>query len=98
MARKVKSPDQEVKVPLRSLSTVALVNRTLTLAAADGHDSMPFFGCVVCGDSRLLTTHSVEGYGDVCASHSDNEPRSKAMPWAAEGRELTRRGVVREEE
>jgi hypothetical protein len=53
MARRVKSPDQEVKVPLRSLSTVALVNRTLTLAAADGHDSMPFFGCVVCGDSRL---------------------------------------------
>ena len=34
--RKANSPDQEVKVPLRSLSTVALINRVLALAASEG--------------------------------------------------------------
>ena len=80
------------------LSTETLINRVLHLAAKAGLDSLPFFGCVVCGDSRRLSTHVVPGYGNVCSAHAEHQERAVAEPWAVEARELTRRGVMRKSE
>jgi len=77
------------------LSTVTLINRVLNLCAEAGHDSLPFFGCVVCGDSRCLSTHVVPGYGNVCSAHAEHQERAVAETWAVEGRELHKRGIRR---
>lgn len=77
------------------LSTETLVNRVLHLCAKEGHDSLPFFGCVVCGDSRCLSTHVVPGYGNVCSDHAKQQERAVAETWAVEARELHKRGIRR---
>ena len=81
-----------------SLSTITLLNRVLRLAARAHLNGLPPYGCVACGDARRLSTHSVPGYGAVCAEHAAGEPRAAPEPWAAEAVELDRRGLRREHE
>ena len=80
------------------LSTITLRNRGLRLAARAHLNGLPPYGCVARGDARRLSTHSVPGYGAVCAEHAAGEPRAAPEPWAAEAVELDRRGLRREHE
>ena len=81
-------------VAVFELSTIALLRRVAQGAMEHGLDSPIPFGCVSCGDGSRIMTHEVKGYGGLCADHADGEARAKPYPWAAEGRELTRRGLV----
>lgn len=83
------------KVTLAPGSTEVLINRVLATAAQHGCDSLPFFGCVICGHAQHLSTHVVPGYGNVCSPHSDMYDTTVPEPWAAEGAELHRRGIRR---
>lgn len=78
------------------LSTETLLNKVLHLCAKEWHDSLPFFGCVVCGDSRHLSTHVVPGYGNVCSDHAPYQQRAVAETWAVEATELHKRGIRRQ--
>ena len=83
-------------VPVSELSTVALINRVLHLCAIAGHDSLPFFGCVVCGDSTRLSTHVITGYGNVCCEHAEMyKDKATAETWVEEAAELDSRGIRR---
>ena len=78
---------------LTEFSTIALIRRLGHKAEEFGASSPIPFGCVACGDGSRITTHIVNGYGGMCSSHAE-VPKAKPYPWAAEGAELTRRGLV----
>ena len=84
------------KVTLAPGSTEVLINRVLATAAQHGCDSLPFFGCVICGHAQHLSTHVVPGYGNVCSDHAPYQQRAVAETWAVEARELHKRGIRRQ--